>query len=131
NRVIRILLGIELIDLAKLEEDVILISEELTPSDTAQMNKDRVLGFITELGGKTSHSAIMARTLEIPAVVGVEDIMKKVKTGDLIAFNGEEGFVVINPDEDTVNKFRQEKEEIGKFKKSLDALRGAKTISKD
>lgn len=131
NRVIRILLGIELIDLAHLSEDVIIVSEDLTPSDTAQMNKERVLGFITEIGGRTSHSAIMARTLEIPAVVAAEGIMENVKTDDIIAFNGEEGIVVINPDEETIVKFRKEKEDADRFKKSLESLRGAKTVSKD
>ena len=131
NRVIRILLRIELIDLAHLSEDVIIVSEDLTPSDTAQMNKERVLGFITEIGGRTSHSAIMARTLEIPAVVAAEGIMENVKTDDIIAFNGEEGIVVINPDEETIVKFRKEKEDADRFKKSLESLRGAKTVSKD
>lgn len=131
NRVIRILLGIELIDLAHLSEDVIIVSEDLTPSDTAQMNKERVLGFITEIGGRTSHSAIMARTLEIPAVVAAEGIMESVKNDDIIVFNGEEGIVVINPDKETIDKFRNEKEDIDRFKKGLESLRGAKTVSKD
>ena len=131
NRVIRILLGIELIDLANLSEDVIIVAEDLTPSDTALMNKERVLGFITEIGGRTSHSAIMARTLEIPAVVAAQGIMKSVKTGDIIAFNGEEGIIVINPDEEIIAKFRKEREDIDNFKKSLESLRGCKTVSKD
>lgn len=131
NRVIRILSGIELVDLNNLTEDVIIISEDLTPSDTAQMNKERVLGFITEIGGRTSHSAIMARTLEIPAIVAAEGIMESVNNGDIIAFNGEDGIVVINPDGETTNKFKKEKEDIERFKKSLESLRGAKTASKD
>lgn len=131
NRVIRILSGIELIDLANLSEDVIIVAKELTPSDTALMNKDRVLGFVTELGGRTSHSAIMARTLEIPAVVAVDHIMKDIKTGDLIAFDGDQGLVAIKPDIATINKFRKEKERADEYKKSLETLRGAKTISED
>lgn len=131
NRVIRILSGIELIDLANLSEDVIIVAKELTPTDTALMNKDRVLGFVTELGGRTSHSAIMARTLEIPAVVAVDHIMKDIKTGDLIAFDGDQGLVAIKPDVATINKFRKEKERADEYKKSLETLRGAKTISED
>jgi phosphotransferase system enzyme I (PtsI) len=131
NRVTRILLGVELVDLTNISEDVIIVSEDLTPSDTAQMNKEMVLGFITEIGGRTSHSVIMARTLEIPAVVAAQGIMKSVKTGDIIAFNGEEGIIVINPDEEIIAKFRKEREDIDNFKKSLESLRGCKTVSKD
>lgn len=131
NRVIHILLGIQLVDLASLSEDVIIISEDLTPSDTAQMNKERVLGFITEMGGKTSHSSIMARTMGIPAIVAAEGIMECVTTGDTIAFNGEDGTIVINPDEKTINEFIDKKEDLERFKKSLESLRGAKSISTD
>ena len=81
NRVLRHILGIKVVDLAGLDEEVVLIAHDLTPSDTATMNKNMVLGFLTDIGGRTSHTAIMARTLEIAAVVGVNDITKKVKDG--------------------------------------------------
>ncbi len=84
KRLLRILLDIETMDLGSLEEESIIVAEDLTPSDTAQMNKDMVLGFVTELGGKTSHTSIMARTLEIPAVSGLKDITNKVKKMEIL-----------------------------------------------
>ena len=131
NRVIRILLGLEVVDLSKLSEDVVIIAEDLTPSDTALMNKERVLGFITEIGGRTSHTAIMARTLEIPAVVAVPGITQKVKTGDIVAFNGDDGTVIINPDKITLNKLRVDKEMNSLFRKNLEKLKGVKSITRD
>ncbi|KPU26582.1 phosphoenolpyruvate-protein phosphotransferase [Caloranaerobacter sp. TR13] len=131
NRVIRELLGVETTDLSKLEEEVIIISEDLTPSDTAQMDKEKVLGFITEIGGKTSHSAIMARTLELPAVVGVEGIIKSVKNRDVVILDGEEGIVIINPDEETLKKYKDKKEKYQKYKNKLKKLKGRESITKD
>jgi len=105
SRVLRHLLGKKVVDLATLEEEVILVAPDLTPSDTATMNKEKVLGFLTNIGGRTSHTAIMARSLEVPAVVGLKDITKKVNNGDYIVFNGDTGEVIINPDEETINKY--------------------------
>ncbi|MFR3499530.1 MAG: phosphoenolpyruvate-utilizing N-terminal domain-containing protein, partial [Paraclostridium bifermentans] len=84
NRVLRHILGIKVVDLSALSEEVILIAHDLTPSDTATMNKKMVLGFLTNIGGRTSHTAIMARTLEIAAVVGLSDVTENVKDGDFI-----------------------------------------------
>ena len=89
NRIIRHLLGAKIVDLAALEEEVVLVAHDLTPSDTATMNKSKVLGFLTDIGGRTSHTAIMARTLEIAAVVGLTDVTTKAKDGDYIVFNGD------------------------------------------
>ena len=91
QRTIRHLLKVKTVDLSSLEEDVILIVEDLTPSDTATMDKSKVKGFITKVGGRTSHTAIMARTLEIPAIVGCGDLLDVIKDDDFIAMNGEEG----------------------------------------
>ncbi|WP_069651047.1 phosphoenolpyruvate--protein phosphotransferase [Caloranaerobacter ferrireducens] len=131
NRVIRELLGIETIDLSKLDEAVIIVAKDLTPSDTAQMDKEKVLGFITEIGGKTAHSAIMARTLELPAVVGVEGITKKVKNKDIVILDGEEGIVIINPDKETLKEYKDKKEEYQKYKNKLKQLKGRESITKD
>ncbi|WP_458788470.1 PEP-utilizing enzyme, partial [Vallitalea sediminicola] len=84
ERVIYNLLGIEQCDFNSMTEEVIVVSKDLTPSDTASFNKDKVLGFITELGGKTSHTAILARTLEIPAVTGINDLLQKIEDGDFL-----------------------------------------------
>ena len=105
NRILRHILGIKVVDLSSLEEEVILLANDLTPSDTATMNKKKVLGFLTNTGGRTSHTAIMARTLEIAAVVGLNDITEKVKDGDYIVFNGDTGEVIVNPDEETIVKY--------------------------
>ena len=131
NRVLRHILGIKVVDLAGLDEEVVLIAYDLTPSDTATMNKNMVLGFLTDIGGRTSHTAIMARTLEIAAVVGLNDITKKVKDGDYIVFNGDTGEVIVNPDEETKAKYASLKEEFEEYRKSLELLKGQASITTD
>ena len=131
NRVLRHILGIKEVDLAGLDEEVVLIAHDLTPSDTATMNKNMVLGFLTDIGGRTSHTAIMARTLEIAAVVGLNDITKKVKDGDYIVFNGDTGEVIVNPDEETKAKYASLKEEFEEYRKSLELLKGQASITTD
>ena len=131
NRVLRHILGIKVVDLAELDEEVVLIAHDLTPSDTATMNKNMVLGFLTDIGGRTSHTAIMARTLEIAAVVGLNDITKKVKDGDYTVFNGDTGEVIVNPDEETKAKYASLKEEFEEYRKSLELLKGQASITTD
>ena len=131
NRVLRHILGVKVVDLAGLDEEVVLIAHDLTPSDTATMNKKMVLGFLTDIGGRTSHTAIMARTLEIAAVVGLTDITSKVKDGDFIVFNGETGEVIINPDEETKAKYAKLKEDFEEYKKSLQLLKGKASVTLD
>lgn len=131
NRVLRHILGIKVVDLAGLDEEVVLIAHDLTPSDTATMNKSMVLGFLTDIGGRTSHTAIMARTLEIAAVVGLNDITKKVKDGDYIVFNGDTGEVIVNPDEETISKYTSLKAEFEEYRKSLELLKGQKSVTTD
>ncbi len=131
NRVLRHILGIKVVDLAGLDEEVVLIAHDLTPSDTATMNKSMVLGFLTDIGGRTSHTAIMARTLEIAAVVGLNDITKKVKDGDYIVFNGDTGEVIVNPDEETKLKYASLKNEFEQYRKSLELLKGQASITTD
>lgn len=121
KRLMNNLAGIE--DSFDIEEtNTIVIAHDLTPSDTAQLDKEKVIAFLTNIGGRTSHSAIMARTLEIPAVVGLHDITESVQNGDILIVDGIEGRVIIDPDHETVTKYvalqeayNQEKEELKKL----------------
>lgn len=131
NRVIRIILGVELNDFSKLEEEVIIIANDLTPSDTAQMDKEKVIGFITEIGGRTSHTAIMARTLGIPAIVGVGNIIEFVENGDTIMFDGDNGEIIINPEEEEIEKYRVQIKQNEKIKTKLNQLKGCESVSED
>ena len=131
NRVLRHLLGIKVVDLSALDEEVVLIAHDLTPSDTATMNKKMVLGFLTDIGGRTSHTAIMARTLEIAAVVGISDATQTIKDGDFVVFNGDSGEVIINPDEETKEKYITLKKEFEDYRKSLELLKGQVSVTLD
>ncbi|MBW9158609.1 phosphoenolpyruvate--protein phosphotransferase [Clostridium tagluense] len=130
-RLMKKLLDIEDVNFAQLANEVVIVARDLTPSDTSQIDKKKVLGFITEIGGRTSHSAIMARTLEIPAIVAVKDIASIVKNGDLIVFDGEEGLIYINPEEKIVKLYEEKKEEYNKSQKELDLLIGKESITTD
>jgi len=123
KRVLKNLLARKHINLSHLREKCVLISHDLSPSDTAQMDKDKVIGFATELGGRTSHTAIMARTLEIPAVVGVKDITQKVITGDTIVIDGVKGTIIINPSSFILEKYFKKRTEIKSLERKLSRLR--------
>lgn len=112
------------------EPDTIVIAHDLTPSDTAQLDRTKVTAFLTNIGGKTSHSAIMARTLEIPAVVGLGDITEVVRAGDMLIVDGIEGTVIIDPDDDTIEKYKALKLVFEKEKEELMKLRDIKTRTK-
>lgn len=131
NRILRHILGVKVVDLANLDEEVVLIAHDLTPSDTATMNKKMVLGFLTDIGGRTSHTAIMARTLEIAAVVGLNDATQTIKDGDFVAFNGQTGEVIVNPSQDVIENYKNLKKEYEDYKESLKLLKGQKTITTD
>ena len=131
DRVLGILLGLKVTDLSRLTKKVILVGDDLTPSDTSQLDKTKVLGFITEKGGRTSHAAIMARTLEIPAIVGAVDILNKIKDDDLVIFDGDNGTIVINPDEDTLESYRAKQEDFHSFRKKLLNVKGEKSETQD
>ena len=92
------------------DKDTVIVANDLTPSDTAQLDKNKVIAFLTNIGGRTSHSAIMSRTLEIPAVVGMKDITSCVKNGDTIIVDGIEGTAIVNPDESTIVEYEKKKE---------------------
>ncbi|MCK1942862.1 phosphoenolpyruvate--protein phosphotransferase [Clostridioides difficile] len=129
NRILRHILGIKVVDLSALSEEVVLIAHDLTPSDTATMNKKMVLGFLTDIGGRTSHTAIMSRTLEIAAIVGLNDITSKVKDGDFVVFNGDTGEVIVNPDEETINKYTELKAKYEDERKALQLLKGKPSVT--
>lgn len=111
-------------------KNTVIVSHDLTPSDTAQLDKSKVIGFLTNVGGRTSHSAIMARTLEIPAVVGLNNITSSVKNGDLIIVDGTEGITIINPDEATVKEYTEKKKKYETEKEELKKLINHKTVTK-
>lgn len=106
GRVINNLQRITYSSLARLREKIIVVADILTPSDTAQMNKEMVLGFATDTGGLTSHTAIIARSLGIPAVVGLGNVTDRVSHGEIVIIDGFNGIVIINPDEETIAKYR-------------------------
>ncbi|MDD5166524.1 MAG: phosphoenolpyruvate-utilizing N-terminal domain-containing protein, partial [Candidatus Omnitrophica bacterium] len=112
KRILRNLLGKERKGLSDLKERVIVVAHDLSPSDTAAMHKQSVSAFITDIGGKTSHTAIMAKSLEIPAVVGLEEAMIKIRPGDILIVDGGMGIVIINPDDETLRTYRQEEEKL-------------------
>ncbi|MBU5438549.1 phosphoenolpyruvate--protein phosphotransferase [Tissierella sp. MSJ-40] len=131
KRLLKALLNIESGDLQSLSEKCIVIAEDLTPSDTAQMNKEMVVGFVTELGGKTSHTAIMARTLEIPSIAGVKDITNLVKNEDFIIIDGKKGDIIINPSEEEIKIYEAAKKEYEDFKTKLEEMKGKESVSRD
>ncbi|MNB63351.1 Phosphoenolpyruvate-protein phosphotransferase [compost metagenome] len=131
KRVLNHLLGIHYVSPAEISEEVVVIAEDLTPSDTAQLNRRYVKGFTTNIGGRTSHSAIMARSLEIPAVVGTKNVLSQVKAGDLVIVDGLSGDVLINPSEAEVAEYTAKQEahnlQIAEWKK----LRDEPSVSAD
>ena len=131
KRLLRILLGIETVDLGSLKEECIIVAEDLTPSDTAQMNKEVVIGLVTGLGGKNSHTSIMARTLEIPAITGLKGITNVAKNGDFMIIHGKEGLLLLNPSEKDIKRYKEKKRSYEEFKLKLTKMRREKSISKD
>ena len=131
TRMQRELLGVESVDIASLPAGSVLVAKDLTPSMTAGINPEHVTGIVTELGGKTSHSAILARALEIPAVVAVPDLMNQVKNGHVIVLDGSEGVVYVDPDQTVVDAFSEKREKFLKEKQELEQYIGKPTVTKD
>ena len=129
-RILKNLAGVDTEGLASVGENTIVIAHDLTPSDTAQLDRSKVVAFLTNIGGRTSHSAIMARTLEIPAVVGLGTITEDVKNGDLLIVDGNTGDVIVNPDEATVKEYEAKKEAYLKEKEELKKLIDVKVKTK-
>lgn len=131
KRVLAHLLGVELPNPSMIDESVVIIGNDLTPSDTAQLNKKFVQGFVTNIGGRTSHSAIMSRSLEIAAVVGTKSITHEVKQGDMVIVDGITGDVIIDPTEDELIAYQNKRERFFEDKKELQKLRDAETVTVD
>lgn len=113
------------------DKDTIVVAHDLTPSDTAQLDKEKVNGFITNIGGRTSHSAIMARTLEIPAVVGLGDITTSLNDGDTVIVDGIEGIVIINPDDATIQTYKEKMAAYEAEKEELKKLLNVSVVTKE
>ncbi len=131
TRMLKVLLGVKDIDLGKLPENTILVAEDLTPSMTASINAENVAGILTEIGGKTSHSAILARALEIPAVLSIPDITKKVKDGDQVVLDGDSGEVHVNPEDAVVADFKEKRRIFLEEKAALQKFVGKATVTAD
>lgn len=130
NRILNNLLGKSMENMEISDNNAVIVAHDLTPSDTAVLDKSKVAAFLTNVGGRTSHSAIMARTLEIPAVVGMGDITSSVKNGDAIIVDGLEGIVIINPSDAEVKEYTAKKAVYEKSKEELKKLVNVKTTTK-
>lgn len=131
NRLLKNLLGQSMQSLADITEEVVVVAHDLTPSDTAQMHKAYVKAFVTDIGGRTSHTAIMARSLEIPAVVGLSSISDSVKDGDCIIVDGNEGIVYINPEKSILKDYQSRQAKYSNYLNELKALKNLKAETKD
>ena len=131
KRVLAHLLGVKLPNPATINEESIVIAHDLTPSDTAQLDKNFVKAFVTNIGGRTSHSAIMARSLEIPAVVGTKNITELVSEGDFLALDGSEGDVIVNPTSEEIASFEAKAKAFADLKAEWEKLKNAQTVTAD
>ncbi|EGQ2952096.1 phosphoenolpyruvate--protein phosphotransferase [Staphylococcus pseudintermedius] len=123
KRVLAHILAVELPNPSIIDESVIIVAHDLTPSDTAQLNKQYVQGFVTNIGGRTSHSAIMSRSLEIPAVVGTKSISESVQQGDMVIVDGLTGDVIVNPSDDEIKAYQHKRESFFADREALKQLR--------
>ncbi|APH05516.1 phosphoenolpyruvate--protein phosphotransferase [Bacillus weihaiensis] len=131
KRVIAHLLGVQIPNPSLISEEVVIIAEDLTPSDTAQLNRQFVKGFTTDIGGRTSHSAIMARSMEIPAVVGTKKATEKIENGVMVIVDGLDGDVIINPSSEEIAHYEQKKAKYEAQKVEWAKLVNEPTVSKD
>lgn len=131
KRILAHLLGVTLPNPSMINEEVVVVAHDLTPSDTAQLDRNFVKAFVTDIGGRTSHSAIMARSLEIPAIVGTKEITAKVKEGDILAVNGIEGDVIIDPTDEQKAEFEKAGADYEAQKAEWEKLKNAETVTAD
>ena len=131
KRWLKNLLGVKIKDLSNLEPGTIVVTYDLTPSDTAQLDLENCVGFITEVGGKTAHSAIMARSLELPAVVGVKGILSEAKEGETVIMDGEAGELFLDPSAELISEYEVKREVLKKEKEELKKLIKEEAITKD
>lgn len=118
-------------DFQKLDKKGIIIAHDLSPSDTAMMDKEKVMAFVTEIGGPTSHTAILGRSMEIPAIVGMDQVTNRVKTGDTIIIDGTRGILIVNPDAQTIEEYQQKSKRFSELTTELDKLRDLPAETKD
>lgn len=131
KRLLRNILGLAIIDLSAIQEEVILVAADLTPSETAQLNLQKVLGFITDAGGRTSHTSIMARSLELPAIVGTGSVTAQVKNGDYLILDAVNNQVYVNPTNDVIEQLRAVQEQVATEKAELAKLKDLPAITLD
>jgi phosphotransferase system enzyme I (PtsI) len=131
QRILRSLAGKKREPVSELKENVIIISRDLSPADTVQMKMDKILGFATDIGGKTSHTAIVARSIGIPAVVGLERITHDIRNEDEIIVDGVDGFVLINPDPEIVKRYEDKSRHFREFEEGLLKQAGLPAVTKD
>ena len=128
---LRLLLDIEEVDVSHMSPNTILVTRELAPHISAMLDKDKIAGIITQRGGTTSHAAILSKAMEIPAVLGIEDVVEKISEGQLIVMDGEQGIVILNPEEETFESYEQKNLEDQIERESLKEFIGLNSISKD
>lgn len=131
NRLLKVLLNIETKDLSSIKEKTIIVAQDLTPSDTAQINKEMVVGIVTEVGGRTSHTSIMARTMNIPAVSGAENITNIVKDNELMIIDGSTGDILVSPGNEDIVVYENKQKDFISLRKKLEETKGKESISKD
>jgi phosphoenolpyruvate-protein phosphotransferase (PTS system enzyme I) len=131
KRVLAHLLDVQFATPASISEEVVILAEDLTPSDTAQLNRKFVKGFATDIGGRTSHSAIMSRSMEIPAVVGTKTITEKVENGVMIIIDGLDGQVIVDPTQDEIAAYQEKQKQYQQQKEEWAKLVNEKTLSSD
>ncbi len=131
KRLLRNILGLKIIDLSAIQDEVILVAADLTPSETAQLNLKKVLGFITDAGGRTSHTSIMARSLELPAIVGTGSVTSQVKNDDYLILDAVNNQVYVNPTNEVIDKMRAVQEQVASEKAELAKLKDLPAITLD
>ncbi|OBW95942.1 phosphoenolpyruvate-protein phosphotransferase PtsI [Gallibacterium salpingitidis] len=131
NRLLKNILGMHIIDLGEISEESILVAYDLTPSETAQLNLDKVLGFITDIGGRTSHTSIMARSLELPAIVGTNNVTEKVKTGDYLVLDALNNAIYVNPTQEEIARLRVLEQQYKEEKAELIKLKDLPAVTLD
>jgi len=131
NRLIKNILGMHIVDLGEINEEAILVAYDLTPSETAQLNLDKVLGFVTDIGGRTSHTSIMARSLELPAIVGTNNVTEKVKTGDFLILDALNNAVYVNPSQQEIQRLKTLQDKLAEEKAELSKLKDLPALTLD
>ena len=131
NRLLKNILGMHIVDLGDINEEAILVAYDLTPSETAQLNLDKVLGFITDIGGRTSHTSIMARSLELPAIVGTNNVTEKVNSGDYLILDAVNNAVYVNPTQDQIDALKAQQAQLAEEKAELAKLKDLPALTLD